>query len=59
MDLELPTGFETAEHAYQAGADAILSQDVAGNGLFVELTGIEMCIRDRLSTLYSWPGFLI
>jgi hypothetical protein len=38
MDLELPTGFETAEHAHQAGADATLSQDVAGDGLFVELT---------------------
>jgi len=38
MDLELPTGFETAQHAYQSVAHTILGQDVAGDGLFVELT---------------------
>src|ERR1700751_3054072 len=49
MNLEFPTGFEAAEHAHQAGADAILSQDVAGDGLFVELTGIEILHRASAS----------
>jgi hypothetical protein len=38
MDLEFPTGFETAEDAHQAAAHAILSQDVAGDGLLVAAT---------------------
>src|SRR3984893_6549217 len=58
MDLELPTGFETAEHAHQAGADAILSQDVAGDGLFVELTGIEILHRASASLGCSQGSFL-
>jgi hypothetical protein len=57
-DLELPTGFETAEHAHQAGADAILSQDVAGDGLFVELTGIEILHRASASLGCSQGSFL-
>src|ERR1700745_3258437 len=58
MDLELPTGFETAEHAHQAGGDAILSQDVAGDGLFVELTGIEILHRASASLGHSQGSFL-
>ena len=58
MDLELPTGFETAEHAHQAGADAILSQDVAGECLFVELTGIEILHRASASLGRSQGSFL-
>jgi len=51
MDLELPTGFETAEHAHQADADAILSQDVAGDGLFVGLAGVQI-----LALVFSDPS---
>src|SRR6202166_933214 len=58
MDLELPTGFETAEHADQAGADAILSQDVAGDRLFVELTGIEIFHRASAGLGCSQGSFL-
>src|SRR5215469_7661212 len=45
MDLELPTGFEATQHTYQSAAHAILGQDVAGDGLFVELTRIEILYR--------------
>src|SRR6266851_7798577 len=58
MDLELPTGFKTAEHAHQAGAHTILGQDVAGDGLFVELTGIEIFHRASAGLGCSQGSFL-
>src|SRR5262249_17098369 len=58
MDLELPTGFEAAQHAYQSAAHAILGQDVAGDGLFVELTGIEILYRASASLGFSQGSFL-
>src|SRR5580704_18466132 len=58
MDLELPTGFDAAQHAYQSVADAILGQDVAGDGLFVELTGIEILHRASAIFGFSQGSFL-
>ena len=58
MNLKLPTGFEAAQHAYQSAAHAILGQDVAGDGLFVELTGIEILYRASASLGFSQGSFL-
>src|SRR6266853_1591251 len=58
MDLELPTGFDAAQHAYQSVAHTILGQDVAGDGLFVELTGIEILHRASASLGCSQGSFL-
>src|SRR5215469_6822230 len=58
MDLELPAGFEAAQHAYQSAAHAILSQDVAGDSLLVELAGIEILHRALASLGFSQGSFL-
>src|SRR5580692_778836 len=58
MDVELPTGFDAAQHAYQSVAHTILGQDVAGDGLFVEVTGIEILHRAWASLGCSQGSFL-
>jgi len=58
MDSEGQTGFETAEHTYQSAAHLILGQDVAGDSLFVELTGIEILHRSSASLGFRQGSFL-
>ena len=55
---KLPTGFDAAQPAYQSVAHIILGQDVAGDGLFVELTGIEILHRASASLGCSQGSFL-
>src|SRR6516162_4311622 len=58
MDLELPTGFQRAEHADQSAAHAILGQDVAGDGLFIDVAGMEILHRPSASSGFSQGSFL-
>ena len=58
MNLELPTGFEAAQHAHQSAAHAILGQDVAGDSLLVELAGIEILHWASASLGFSQGSFL-
>ena len=57
MDLKLGTGFETTEHAHQSAAHLILGQDVAGDSLFVDLTGIEILHRSSASLGFGQGSF--
>src|SRR5262250_431987 len=58
MDSETPTRFDATEHAYQSAAHAILGQDFVGDGLFVELAGIEIHHRASASLGFSQGSFL-
>src|SRR6266576_6333738 len=58
MDLELPSGFDAAQSEYQSVAHTIFGEDVAGDGLFVELTGIEIFHRASAGLGCSQGRFL-
>jgi hypothetical protein len=58
MDLELPTGFQRAEHADQSAEHAILDQDVAGDGLFIDVAGMEILHWPSTSSGFSQGSFL-
>jgi len=45
MDIEAPAGFDGAEHAHQPAAHAIVGQDIAGDGLFVDVAGVQIYHR--------------
>src|SRR6516225_220396 len=58
MDLEFRAGFEAAEHAHQPAAHAILGQDLAGDGFFVDLAGVQILERASGSFGFSQGSFL-
>src|SRR6516165_1908532 len=53
MDLELPAGFETAKHAHQPAAHAIVGQDIVGEGFFIDLAGVQILHRASGSFSFS------
>ena len=42
MDSEGQAGFETTEHAYQSAAHLILGEDIAGDGFFIHVAGVQI-----------------
>src|ERR1700730_12534170 len=58
MDLEFPAGFKAAEHTDQPAAHAILGQDIAGDGFFIHLTGVQILHWASGSFRFSQGSFL-
>ena len=58
MDLKFRAGFQAAEHADQPAAHAILGQDLAGDGFFIDLAGVQILHGASGSFRFSQGRFL-
>src|ERR1700682_3125790 len=58
MDLKFRAGFKAAEHADQPAAHAILGKDIAGDGFFVHVAGVQIAHGSSESFRFSQGSFL-
>ena len=58
MDLKVRAGFKAAEHAEQPAAHAILGQDLAGDGFFIHVAGVQILHGACGSFRFSQGSFL-
>ena len=58
MDLKFRAGFKAAEHADQPAAHAILGQDIAGDGFFIHVAGVQIPHGASGSFRFSQGSFL-